>query len=110
MQKRYIVRLTDQERDELCKVVKKLKRTGEKVRRAQILLKADADRPNWPDKQIAVAFSCRAHTVENVRQRLVERGFEETFNGAKRAHPPTEKLLDGDQEAKIIAMCLGPPL
>lgn len=43
MQKRYIVRLTDQERDELRMVVKKLKGTGEKVRRAQILLKADAD-------------------------------------------------------------------
>ena len=109
MQKRYIVRLTDQERDELRNVVKKLKGTGEKVRRAQILLKADADGPNWPDKQIAEAFSCRVQTVENVRQRLVERGFEETFNGAKRAQPPTEKLLDGDQEAKIIATRLGPP-
>jgi Homeodomain-like domain len=109
MQKRYIVRLTDQERDELRKVVKKLKGTGEKVRRAQILLKADADGPKWPDKQIAEAYSCRVQTVENVRQRLVERGFEEAFNGAMRAHPPIEKLLDGDQEAKIIATRLGPP-
>jgi Homeodomain-like domain len=109
MQKRYIVRLTDQERGELREVVKKLKGTSQKVRRAQILLKADADGPNWTDRQIAEAFSCRIQTVENVRQRLVERGYEETLNGAKRAQPPTDKLLDGNQEAKVIAMRLGPP-
>ena len=56
MQKKYVVRLTDQERDELEGVVKKLKGTGQKVRRAKILLKADADGPNWTDRQIAEAF------------------------------------------------------
>ena len=109
MQKKYIVRLTDQERNELVEIVKRLKGTSQKVRRAQILLKADADGPNWTDQRIAEAFSCRTKTVENVRQRLVERGFEETLNGAKRATPPTGKLLDGEQEAKIIAMRLGQP-
>ena len=109
MQKKYIVRLTDEERGILEEVVKKLKGTGQKVRRAQILLKADANGPNWTDKQIADAFSCRIKTVENIRQRLVERGFDETLNGKKRATPPTEKLLDGEQEARIIAMRLGPP-
>ncbi len=109
MQKKYIVRLRDEERDTLEEVAKKLKGTSQKVRRAQILLKADANGPNWTDKQIADAFSCRTQTVENIRQRLVERGFDETLNGKKRAIPPTEKLLDGKQEAKIIAMRLGPP-
>ncbi len=90
-------------------VVKKLKGTGQKVRRAQILLKADSNGPNWTDKQIADAFSCRIKTVENIRQRLVERGFEEALNGKQRATPPTEKLLNGEQEAKIIATRLGPP-
>jgi hypothetical protein len=92
MQKIYVVRLTDQERDELGCVVKKLKGTGQKVRRAQILLKADADGPNWTDERIAEAFSCRTRTVELIRQRLVERGFEETLHGAERAQPPVEKL------------------
>lgn len=109
MRKKYIVRLTDQERDELAQVVKKLKGTGQKVRRAQILLKADVDGPGWTDARIAEAFSCRTKTVENVRQRLVERGFRETLDGAKPAKPPTDKLLDGEQEAKIIATRLGPP-
>ncbi len=109
MQKKYIVRLSDEERDTLREVVKKLKGTGQKVRRAQILLKADADGPSWSDGRIADAFSCRTRTVEKVRQRLVERGFNETLDGKKRATPPTEKLLDGKQEARLIAMRLGPP-
>ena len=77
MLKRYFVRLTDEERNELQGVVEKLKGTGEKVRRAQILLKAEADGPNWSDRQITDAFSCRVQTVENVRQRLVERRIGE---------------------------------
>ena len=109
MQKVYVVRLMDQERDELQSVVKKLKGTGQKVRRAQILLKADADGPNWTDERIAEAFSCRTRTVELIRQRLVERGFEETFHGAERKQPPVEKLLTGEQEARIIATRLGSP-
>jgi hypothetical protein len=109
MQKKYIVRLTDGERQELRQVIKKLKGTSQKVRRAQILLKSDAEGPNWTDPKIAEAFGCRTKTVENVRQHLVERGFEETLNGAKRAQPPVEKMLDGEQEAQIIATRLGPP-
>ncbi len=109
MKKKYIVRLSDQESDTLREVVKKLKWTSQKVRRAQILLKADSDGPAWTDRQIAGAFSCRIKTVENIRQRLVEHGFEETLDGKRRAQPPTEKLLDGEQEAKVIATRLGPP-
>lgn len=109
MQKKYIVRLDDQERQELHAVIRKLSGTGQKVRRAQILLKADADGPGWTDARIAEAFSCRTKTVENIRQRLIESGFRETLNGKKRQKPPTEKVLNGEQEAKIIATRLGPP-
>jgi hypothetical protein len=109
MQKRYVVRLTDQERSELQGIITKLKGTGQKVRRAQILLKADTDGTNWTDERIADAFSCRTRTVEKIRQRLVERGFEDTLHGVERAQPPVEKLLTGDQEARIIATRLGPP-
>ena len=109
MRKKYVVRLTDAERNELQQVVKKLKGTSQKVMRAQILLKADADGPNWTDQRIAEAFSCRVQTVEKIRQRLVEHGFQETLNGAKREKPPTEKLLNGEQEARVIAMRLGSP-
>ena len=54
-------------------------------------------------------FDCRVQTVEKIRQRLVERGFRETLDGAKREKPPTEKLLSGEQEARVIALRLGPP-
>ncbi|MBA3338972.1 MAG: helix-turn-helix domain-containing protein [Geodermatophilaceae bacterium] len=109
MLKEYVVRLSDEEREHLSSVVKKLSGTGQKVRRAQILLKADADGPGWTDRQIAEAFGCRTKTVENVRQHLAERGFEQTLDGIKRTTPPTAKVLDGEQEAKVIATRLGPP-
>jgi hypothetical protein len=109
VQKKYIVRLSDQERLELQDLIKRLKGSSQKVRRAQILLKADADGPSWTDARIAEAFSCRVQTVENLRRRLVERGFREALDGAKRAEPPVPKMLSGDEEARVIAMRLGPP-
>ena len=109
MNKKYIVRLTDAERRELIEVINKLKGTSQKVKRAQILLKADADGLNWPHQQIADAFLCRTKTVSNVCKSLVERGFDITINGKKRDTPPCPKLLDGEQEAKIIALRLSEP-
>ena len=109
MHKKYIVRLTNEERETLRIVVKKLKGSSQKVRRAQVLLKADADGPDWTDTRIAEAFDCRTKTVENIRQRLVRDGFEIALNGKKRESPPRAKALDGEQEAKVIAMRLGSP-
>jgi hypothetical protein len=109
MQKKYIVRLTDAERATLTEVVKKLKGSSQKVRRAQILLKADADGPSWTDAKIAAAVGCRTKTVENIRERFVTLGFEVTLDGKSRDQPPRPKTLDGEQEAQVIAMRLGPP-
>jgi hypothetical protein len=109
MQKKYIVRLSKQEREVLQETIRKLKGSSQKVRRAQILLKADEKGPAWTDVRIAEAFGCRRQTVETIRRRLVESGFQETLEGKKRDEPPTAKLLDGKQEAKIIATRLGPP-
>lgn len=108
MKKKYIVRLTDAERETLRQVIKKLSGSSEKVRRAQILLKADADGPNWTDEAIAEAFLCQTQTVANIRQRCVTEGFEVTLQGRKRQNPPSPKRLDGEQEAKVIALRLGP--
>src|SRR5258708_2426470 len=109
MVKKYIVRLTDGERKLLEGVVGKLKGSSQKVRRAQVLLKADADGPGWTDARIAEAFGCRTKTVENIRERLVTKGFQVTLDGEARLKPPRAKLLDGEQEAKLIAMRLGSP-
>src|SRR3990167_515612 len=109
MKKKYIVRLSLEERAILEDVVKKLKGGSQKVKRAQILLKADINGPNWIDDRIAEAFGCRRQTVEGVGQRLVTEGFEVALNGKQRINPPREKLLSGEQEAELIAMRLGSP-
>ena len=108
-EKKYIVRLTPEEREVCRETIRKLNGSSERVRRAQILLKADADGPGWTDQQIADAFSCRTNTVENVRQRCVLEGFERALERKQRASPPVPKLLDGEQEAQVIALRTGPP-
>jgi hypothetical protein len=109
MKKKYIVHLSDEERLTLQTIVKKFAGNSQKVRRAQILLKAEASGPNWTDKRIAEAFDCRTRTVEQVRQRLTMDGFDVALNGKKREEPPRAKKLDGEQEAKLIAMRLSDP-
>lgn len=109
MDKKYIVRLNDAEREQLNLIVKKFSGSSQKVRRAQILLKSDANGPVWTDKQIADAFGCRTKTVENIRQRLVEFGFSQTLEGKMRSEPARPKCLTGDEEARIIATRLGKP-
>jgi len=68
MRKKYIVRLTQEERQKCREVIRKLKGTSQKVRRVQILLKADANGPAWTDQRIAEAFGRRRETVKKLRQ------------------------------------------
>lgn len=109
MNKKYIVRLSDEERKVCEKVIKNQKGKSEKLRRAQILLKADVDGPAWKDEKISEAIGCRVRTVENVRMQLVREGFEAALDRKKRVAPPTAPILDGRGEAKLIAMRLGKP-
>jgi hypothetical protein len=109
MNKKYIVRLSDEERGLCQEIIKKLKGSSQRFRRAQILLKADADGSAWPDLKIAEAFNCRVQTIECLRKRLVTEGFELALEGKKRQEPPTPAKLDGVGEAKLIAMRLGRP-
>lgn len=109
MNKKYIVRLTEEERAVCEATIKKETGKSEKLRRATILLKADVDGPAWNDVKISEAVGCRRQTVENVRQSFVLEGFEGTLVRKKRADSPTPKLLDGVAEAKLIAMRLGKP-
>ena len=109
MPKKYIVRLTAKERGILREVIGKLKGSSQKVRRAQMLLKADVAGPGWTDERIAEAFDSRTRTVEKLRERFVTEGFEQTLNGKQRDKPPSAKILSGKQEARVIALRLGPP-
>ena len=109
MKKKYNVRLTKRQRESAELVVKRLDGSPQKVRRAQILLKANVAGPCWSDREIADAFSCTTQTVENVRRRFCENGFEVTLNGKQRDSPPRSRRLNGKQEAKVIALRLGRP-
>ena len=109
MNKKYIVRLADAERAVCEATVRKETGKSEKLRRATILLRADANGPTWDDAKISEAVGCRTRTVENVRQAFVLEGFEGALVRKKRATPPTPKLLDGAGEAKLIALRLGKP-
>ena len=110
MNKKYIVRLSDQERRGLEQLSAKGKTVAYRIRHAHILLKADADGPSWTDWRIAEAFSCHARTVEGIRKRFVEQGLDAPLNRKKREIPQREKLLDGEKEARLIALsCSKPP-
>src|SRR5215813_3801021 len=102
MNKKFIVRLSDEERVGCQQVIKKLKGSSQKVRRAQILLKADVDGPGWTDTRIAEAFNCREQTIETLRKRLLTDGFELALEGNKLQEPPTPPKLDGEAEANLI--------
>lgn len=109
-EKRYIVRLTAKERKELEDLIKKGQTQAYRIRHAHILLKADANGPAWLDRQIVEAYSCHRATVEGIRKRLVLHGLDAALNRKKREKPPREKLLDGEKEARLIALaCSEPP-
>ena len=106
---KYIVRLTDEERKLCDETVDMLVGSNQKACRARTLRQVDANGPNWTDRQVAEAFHCRVRTVENTRRRCVLEGFTKALQGQPRPASAVSKLLDGEQEAQLIALRLGPP-
>ena len=107
MVKKYIIRLDSDERDRLDDLINKGKAAAHKRKHAQILLKADAQGPDWPDPKIADAFGVSVRTVERIRQRLCEEGLEAAINRAKGSG--SQRKTDGAQEAHLIALVCGAP-
>jgi transposase len=105
--KRYIVRLNDEERQRLSDLVARGTTQAYRIKHANILLKADADGPAWKDAQIAEAFGCHRTTVEGVRKRFVTQSLDAALGRKKRDTPPRERVLDGDAEAKLVAIACG---
>ena len=110
--KKYIVTLTEPERQHLHEITTRGRVNARKLVRAHILLKADQSPdggPAWSDQQISQAFNVDVTTVENVRKALVEDGFEACLEHKKPSRSKSRKL-DGDQEAHLIALaCSQPP-
>lgn len=108
MAKKYIVRLTDDERTYLENLIHKGKVAAHKRLHAEILLKADTSElgEKWQDNQISEAFGISNRTVERVRERLVQEGLESALSRAK----PTRvrsRVIDGENEAHLIALTCG---
>lgn len=111
MEKKYIVELSAEERQQLEDLVRKGKAAARKIQHAQILLKADQGQagPAWSDKQIAEAFGLGERTVERIRERLVENGLEDALVRRQTQYGSRRKL-DGAAEAQMIKMaCSQPP-
>jgi len=110
MTRKYIVRLRSEEREALELLVKKGKTQAYRIKHANILLAVDADGPDWSDEESAEAFGCHVNTVSNVRQRFVEQGLEAAVERKKQKSPSRERILDGEKEARLIALaCSQPP-
>lgn len=105
--KKYIARLTGEEREQLTNLVKKGRTQAYRIKHANILLKVDADGPGWTDEQTARAFGCHVNTVRNVRQRLVEKGLAAALERKKQAKPSRTRILDGDGEARLVTVACG---
>ena len=110
--KRYIVRLSEDERQVLIKLARSGKAAARKITRARVLLKADAGKggPGWTDERIAEALEVGVRMIENVRRRCVEEGPEAAACGRAWPDRPAQQKLDGAGEARLVAIaCSKPP-
>jgi transposase len=97
--KKYIVKLEADEREQLLEMTRKGKIGARKMKRAQILLKADE---GWKDKEIIQALNTNRSTVERTRKRLVEGGLDKALNEDPR--PGQRVKLAGNAEAHLVAL------
>jgi transposase len=111
MNKKYVVRLEPREREELQRLVSTGKGAARKLTHARILLQADVSKqgPGWTDQQIAEALGVTTRSIEHVRQRCVEQGLEAALERKQREFPATPRILDGQKEAKLVAICCSKP-
>lgn len=104
--KKYIIRLSIEERKTLKRLVCSGKGSARMFTRAHILLKADVgeEGPKWPDKKISEAFDVTVQTIERVRKQLVEEGFDSVLHRRKYTQKVSRKKIEGDVEAHLIAL------
>src|SRR5258708_37076865 len=108
--KKYIVKVMQEERGDLKKLISQGEAPARKLTHARILLKADSSEagPGWSDLAISEALQVGTATVERVRERFVEEGLEAALR-RHRACSPRLRKLDGEQEAQLIALVCSQP-
>src|ERR1700749_5128803 len=109
--KKYVVTLSDEERDQLSAMISKGKHPARKLLKARILLKADASDAGdgWSDSQIAAALETSVDTVARTRQHLVEEGVDGALTRHHSPNSARQRIFDGEAEAKLIALTRSPP-
>src|SRR5215470_12990219 len=110
--KRYVVRLSTEEREQLEALIRKGKSSAQRLLKARILLKADVSEAGegWSDSRIIKALETSVSMVYRVRKQLVEEGLEAVLSRKQRATPAVPRIFDGEKEAKLIALaCSKPP-
>ena len=110
--KKYIVRLSSEEREQLETLIRKGKGPAQRLVKARILLKADVSEAGegWSDSRIIAALDTSASMVYRVRKQLVEEGFEAVLSRKQCKTPAVSRIFDGEKEAKLIALaCSKPP-
>src|SRR6516225_9331741 len=108
--KKYVVRLSAEERAQLNELIRKGKRSAQLLTKARILLKADVSElgEGWSDSRIAVALDTSIATIERTRRQLVEEGFEAVLRRKYNPNSARPRIFDGVAEAKLIALTLSP--
>jgi hypothetical protein len=110
--KKYVVRLSAEEREQLNVMVHAGRHPARQLTRARILLKADVSEAGdgWSDSQIAAALDTSVDTVARTRQQLVEEGFDAVLVRKHSPNSARKRIFDGAAEAKLIALaCSKPP-
>jgi hypothetical protein len=110
--KRYVVRLSGEEREQLEALMRKGKSPAQRLLKGRILLKADVSEAGegWSDRRIIEALETSVSMVYRVRKQLVEEGVEAVLSRRQRATPAVARIFDGEKEAKLIALaCSKPP-
>jgi transposase len=104
--KKYIVTLTDEERERITALIQTGSHPARKLLKARILLKADASDAGegWSDSQIAAALETSVDTVARTRQRLVEEGLDAALTRKHSPNSARQRIFDGVAEARLIAL------
>lgn len=108
--KKYVVRLSADEREALSEFIRSGKRSAQLLTKARILLKADVSDAGegWSDSKIAAALDTSVANVERTRRQLVEEGFEAVLVRKYNPSCAPRRIFDGAAEAKLIALACGP--
>lgn len=104
--KKFIVRLSGEERAQLAGLISKGKAGAKTILKARILLKADqgeADK-SWADEKICEALDTNVSMVSRVREKFVSHGLEAVLTRKQRETPPVAPIFDGERQAQLIAL------